>query len=103
MAVSIHKQALTDITDCESNIIRVLRRVIKEAEEALDPEDGSVTELAMEGTPDLLRHLAVRVAHTWSCLFRNHNGSWAMIDLIGQSLQKYAALIADSFASGHIA
>lgn len=91
------------LTDCESNIMQALHRIVDDTDESLDPDEDALTPSTMASTsqrPHFARGLAVRVTQVWARLFRDNNSPWPTIILIGKSLNVYARLVREEFERG---
>lgn len=77
---------LTCISDNESRILHWTRCIVQEAYDSMDVEDDKVL-------PNLEpASLGIAVIQLWSRLFRK-NTQWPFINIIGESLQQYLAMM----------
>lgn len=76
----------------EKEISSWILRVVREAEDSLDEESTlGFDKCATQG--ERFRVLGVAVARLWARQFRNSNTAWPMMKLVGEALERYAALL----------
>ncbi|CAG7921851.1 unnamed protein product [Penicillium olsonii] len=88
--------------ELENRIVRWIGRVVREA---LLSHDDTVDMLADLGENDLsnprimTQNLSYAVVKVWAQMFKSCNSPWRIVNLVGQSLDKYAELIHPELAS----
>lgn len=93
------------VSDLEQQIVQWIHSILQEAKTSLDQGDeilytGGETTPGSSQVSVRLYQLSIAVVRIFAHMFKRCNTTWSVVEVIGQSLERYADLLQESGAPG---